>query len=95
MKSNLPDKETHKTIRVTATYESFYAYYINLPIQAHPHRIYDFVRSGTVDIAMSMTEDPFGSWNWEVPEEQMLFNPHAEDLSDAFLASQSKTKETT
>ena len=92
MKSKLPDKATHKTIRVTAESVSLYEIFINVPIQAHPHDITDFVRSGAVD-ANDMTEDGWGEWNWLIPEETD-FDFHADDFYYDFLQEHPKTKET-
>jgi|13_taG_2_1085334.scaffolds.fasta_scaffold00441_11 hypothetical protein len=91
MKSKLPDKATHKTIRVTAESVSTYEISINVPIQAHPHDITAFVRSGAVDVT-GMTEDGWGEWNWLAPEETD-FDFDAEDLYYDFLGEHPETKE--
>lgn len=92
MKSKLPDEATHKTIRVTAESVSTYEICINVPIQAHPDDIRDFVGSGAVDVNL-MTEDGWGHWDWYFDETDFDF--HANDLYYDFLGEHPETKETT
>jgi len=78
-------QKTHKTMRITATSESDYEMYINVPIDADEDDLDRFVRSGNVD-ASQMKEDGYGSWNWDYPTEAD-FDSAAEDYSDDFSAS--------
>lgn len=78
-------QKTHKTMRITATSESDYEMYINVPVDADEDDLDAFVRSGNVD-ASQMKEDGYGSWNWGYPEEAG-FDSAARDYSDEFSAS--------
>lgn len=90
MKSKLPDKATHKTIRVTAESVHTYEISINVPLQAHPHDIIDFVGGGAVDPS-DMTEDGWGEWNWFTKDTDFDF--HAADYYYDFLDQHPETKE--
>ena len=90
MKSKLPDKATHKTIRVTMESVSTFEISINVPIQAHPGDIVEFLESGGVDVDL-MTEDGWGEWDWYFKDTDFDFQ--AANFYHDFLDEHPETKE--
>jgi hypothetical protein len=83
------NKETHKTIQVLATIETYLYLDINVPIGTDEDDIWQFIRDGNIDGSDMLQYDGFISdgWRWEEPIYDYEFDPKAYDASKEILKS--------